>query len=109
MGRVFLVGAGPGDPLLLTLKAKAVLEKADVVVYDRLVSQSILEFAADAAEMIYVGKSPNHHTLPQREIDALLVKKAREGHTVVRLKGETRSSSGGGGGGRGPSGPWGTL
>ncbi|WP_368780802.1 uroporphyrinogen-III C-methyltransferase [Alicyclobacillus fastidiosus] len=87
MGRVFLVGAGPGDPGLLTLKAKSVLERADVVVYDRLVSQPILHIAPDTAEMIYVGKSTDHHTLPQREIDALLVQKAKAGHTVVRLKG----------------------
>lgn len=86
-GFVFLVGAGPGDPGLFTIKGKSVLEKADVVVYDRLVSNQILSWAPVNAELIYVGKASGNHALPQEEINALLVKKAKEGKVVVRLKG----------------------
>ncbi|MCW4015951.1 MAG: uroporphyrinogen-III C-methyltransferase [Candidatus Bathyarchaeota archaeon] len=86
-GKVFLVGAGPGDPKLVTLKAVEVLQEADVVVYDRLVSDSILDYAPKDAEKIYVGKSSDKHELSQEKINELLVKKAREGKKVVRLKG----------------------
>jgi uroporphyrin-III C-methyltransferase len=86
-GKVFLVGAGPGDPQLLTLKAVAVLRESEVVVYDRLVSESVLEFAPEDAEKIYVGKSSEKHELSQEKICQLLVNKALEGKTVVRLKG----------------------
>ncbi len=86
-GRVFLIGAGPGDPGLLTLKAKDCLERSDVVVYDRLVSPEILAFIPGRAERIYVGKEASNHTLPQAEIEALLVETALRGHTVSRLKG----------------------
>lgn len=86
-GRVYVIGAGPGDPGLLTLKAKRYLEQSDVVIYDRLVSAEILSFVPSQAERIYVGKETNHHTLPQPDIDALLVEKALSGHTVSRLKG----------------------
>jgi uroporphyrin-III C-methyltransferase len=86
-GRVFLIGAGPGDPGLLTLKAKDCLEQSDVVVYDRLVSPEILAFIPSHAERIYVGKEANNHTLPQEKIEALLVEKALRGYTVSRLKG----------------------
>lgn len=86
-GFVYLVGAGPGDPGLFTLKGKAVLQKADVVVYDRLVSSQILGLASSKAELIYVGKISGHHAMPQDEINELLVRKAREGKIVVRLKG----------------------
>jgi len=86
-GKVYLVGAGPGDPGLLTLKGKRLLESADVVVYDRLVGDEILAMAGPEAEMIYVGKVSGRHALPQDEINALLVQKAAEGKKVVRLKG----------------------
>jgi uroporphyrin-III C-methyltransferase len=86
-GVVWLVGAGPGDPELLTLKALRLLEAADVVVHDRLTPQPILDLARPGARMIDVGKRKSHHTLPQEGINALLVGLAREGLTVVRLKG----------------------
>lgn len=86
-GFVYLVGAGPGDPGLFTIKGKALLERAQVVVYDRLVSPEILAYANPDAELIYVGKESNRHTLNQDEINALLVEKAAQGKMVVRLKG----------------------
>ena len=86
-GKVFLVGAGPGDPKLVTLKAVEALRQAEVVVYDRLVSESILDFAPKGAQKIYVGKSSEKHQLAQDEINQLLVDLALEGKTVVRLKG----------------------
>ena len=86
-GKVFLVGAGPGDPKLVTLKAVEVLRDAEVVVYDRLVSESILDFAPKDAQKIYVGKSSQKHQLSQPEINQLLVDLALEGKIVVRLKG----------------------
>ena len=86
-GKVFLVGAGPGDPKLLTLKAVEVLKEADVVVYDRLVSDSILGFAPEDAQKIYVGKSSDKHELSQEKINELLVDLALDGKKVVRLKG----------------------
>jgi len=86
-GRVFLVGAGPGDPELLTLRAVRVLGQADVIVYDHLVSAAVLDFARPGAERIYAGKRRNEHTLRQEQINALLVKLARQGRQVVRLKG----------------------
>ncbi len=86
-GRVYLVGAGPGDPELLTLRAVRLLERADVVVYDNLVSNAVLSFVAPAAERIYAGKRRNEHTMRQEQINALLVKLALEGKQVVRLKG----------------------
>ncbi|HUU92505.1 MAG TPA: uroporphyrinogen-III C-methyltransferase [Phycisphaerae bacterium] len=86
-GRVYLVGAGPGDPGLMTLRGREVLATADVVVYDALISERLLDYAPAAAERIYVGKRASRHTLPQDGINALLVEKARAGATVVRLKG----------------------
>ncbi|MCW4035156.1 MAG: uroporphyrinogen-III C-methyltransferase [Candidatus Bathyarchaeota archaeon] len=86
-GKVFLVGAGPGDPKLLTLKAVDVLKQADVVVYDRLVSEVILDYAPQTAERIYVGKSSEKHELSQQKINELLVRLALDGNCVVRLKG----------------------
>jgi uroporphyrin-III C-methyltransferase len=86
-GRVYLVGAGPGDPELLTLRAVRIMAKADVVVYDHLVSDGVLAFLPPKAERIYAGKRRNEHTLRQEQINALLVKLAKEGKQVVRLKG----------------------
>jgi uroporphyrin-III C-methyltransferase/precorrin-2 dehydrogenase/sirohydrochlorin ferrochelatase len=86
-GVVYLVGAGPGDPELLTLRAAKLLGKADVVVYDHLVGAGILEFIGANAERIYVGKEKSRHTLPQDEINNLLVRLAQQGKQVVRLKG----------------------
>lgn len=87
IGRVYLVGAGPGDPELLTLKGQRVLTQADVVVYDRLANPALLAFAPPHTERIYVGKLPDRHTLSQEEINALLVERGLAGQTVVRLKG----------------------
>ncbi len=85
--KVYLLGAGPGDPGLLTLKAKAVLETADVVVYDYLASPALLRHCRPDAEIIYVGKQGGDHTLTQDKINNLLVEKVRSGKTVARLKG----------------------
>ncbi len=86
-GIVYLIGAGPGDPGLFTLKGKMLLEQADVIVFDRLVGDEILSYAPREAEFIYVGKESGRHALSQDEINALLVEKARKGKRVVRLKG----------------------
>jgi uroporphyrinogen III methyltransferase/synthase len=86
-GKVYLIGAGPGDPGLLTLKGKAGLEAADVVVYDRLASDQLLGYARPETEFVYVGKAASRHALRQEEINALLVKLAGEGRVVARLKG----------------------
>ncbi|NQU60619.1 MAG: uroporphyrinogen-III C-methyltransferase [Rhodospirillales bacterium] len=86
--KVFLVGAGPGDPELLTIKAQRILGQADVVVYDRLVSPEILAMVAPGTARINVGKQPNSHPFPQPEINDLLVKLAQSGRrNIVRLKG----------------------
>ena len=84
---VYLVGAGPGDPGLITVRGAEVLARADVVVYDRLVAPPILDLVRRDAERIYVGKEPGRHSLPQAEINALLARLAGEGRRVVRLKG----------------------
>jgi len=86
-GKVYLVGAGPGDPGLLTIKGLECIRRADVIVYDRLVHPTILEHARPDAELIYVGKASSAHTMKQDDINRLLVEKAKEGKTVVRLKG----------------------
>lgn len=87
VGRVTLVGAGPGDPGLITVRGLERLREADVVIYDRLVDESLLAKAPPSAELINAGKVARRHTLRQSEINALLVAKAREGKHVVRLKG----------------------
>ena len=86
-GKVYLVGAGPGDPGLLTLKAKELIEKADVIVYDYLANETFLDYARDHADLIYVGKTGGSHTMKQEDINILLCEKAGEGLNVIRLKG----------------------
>jgi len=87
MGTCFLVGAGPGDLGLVTLRAKECIERAEVIIYDYLSNPEMLKWAAESAEVIYAGKKAGTHTLTQDEINALLVEKARAGKQVVRLKG----------------------
>ena len=86
-GRVFLLGAGPGDPELITLKALRLIQSSDVVVYDRLVSPEILDLIPARVERIDVGKMPNRHKVPQEQINRILLQQARSGARVVRLKG----------------------
>lgn len=86
-GIVYLVGAGPGDPGLITVRGLECIQKADVLVYDRLASTKLLGYAPEHAEMIYVGKSPDQHAMKQGDINRLLADKALEGKVVTRLKG----------------------
>ena len=86
-GKVWLIGAGPGDPELLTVKAARLIARADALVFDHLVGDGIMDLARPDARRIYAGKEASKHTLPQESINSLLVDLAREGLSVVRLKG----------------------
>src|SRR5947207_3293628 len=86
-GIVYLVGAGPGDPGLLTLRGAELLRRAGVVVYDALVNPELLRLAPDGAEIIYGGKRVKDHAISQEDLNKLLIERARQGKTVVRLKG----------------------
>ncbi len=87
MGIVYLVGAGPGDPELITVKGIRCIQQADVILYDRLVNQELLDYAKPNVELINCGKLPNYHLLQQETINRFLVKYAQKGKTVTRLKG----------------------
>src|SRR5579883_3077430 len=86
-GKVYLVGAGPGDPGLLTLKGKSLLERADCVIYDFLANEALLRHTRTDCEKIYVGKGACRHTMRQGRINHLLIEKGQKGLCVVRLKG----------------------
>lgn len=86
-GKVYIVGAGPGDPELATIKAVKLVSKADAIVYDRLIPRELLSHAKPEAELVYVGKEPGRHTMSQEEINRLLYQLACSGKTVVRLHG----------------------
>ncbi|ASK64329.1 uroporphyrinogen-III C-methyltransferase [Virgibacillus phasianinus] len=87
MGKAYLVGAGPGDPDLITVKGLKTIQNSDVILYDRLVNEELLRYAPKQAELIYCGKSPGQHSLTQEKINNLLCKYANEGKVVTRLKG----------------------
>ncbi|WP_173917396.1 uroporphyrinogen-III C-methyltransferase [Halobacillus sp. Marseille-Q1614] len=87
MAKVYLVGAGPGDPELITVKGMKTIAKADVLLYDRLVNEELLQYASPGTKFIYCGKMPDQHTLKQEEINDLLCYYARQGKVVTRLKG----------------------
>ncbi|MGG2092973.1 uroporphyrinogen-III C-methyltransferase [Bacillus sp. S13(2024)] len=87
MGKVYIVGAGPGDPDLISVKGVKCIQQADVILYDRLVNKELLSYAKQEADLIYCGKLPNYHTMKQETIHAFLVKYAKKGKVVTRLKG----------------------
>lgn len=87
MGKIWLVGAGPGDPDLITVKGLKAIQKADVILYDRLISMELLDHAKEGTELIFCGKLPDRHFVQQENINELLVDHARQGKQVVRLKG----------------------
>lgn len=87
MGKVYLVGAGPGDPELLTIRALHIIQMADAILFDRLVSPEVVALAKPSAERIYVGKATDNHTMPQEQISSLLIALAKTGKQVCRLKG----------------------
>ena len=86
-GKVFLVGAGPGDPGLLTIKAYTLLKKCDIVIYDALLNEEIVKYVPEQTEKVFIGKSRHHSRLSQEEVENMMIEKAKEGKTVVRLKG----------------------
>jgi len=86
-GSVYLVGAGPGDPELITVRGMKLLQQADTVIHDRLIPAEVLDYCRENAKIIDVGKYPDHHRISQQEINALLVQYANKGDIVVRLKG----------------------
>ncbi|MED4879344.1 uroporphyrinogen-III C-methyltransferase, partial [Anoxybacillus geothermalis] len=87
IGKVYLVGAGPGDEKLITVYGRECLERADVIIYDRLINRKLLRYAKPGAEVLYCGKEPGKHDTVQEQIHELLVWHAQQGKTVVRLKG----------------------
>ncbi len=87
VGKVYIVGAGPGDPELITVKAARLIGSADVILYDRLVSEETISLAKEGCELIYVGKHPGESSTTQERINEMLVEKAQEGGSIVRLKG----------------------
>lgn len=86
-GKVYLVGAGPGDPDLITVKGLRCIQQADVILYDRLVNPELLKHAREGVQLVYCGKLPHYHTMKQETISRFLVKYAKKGYQVVRLKG----------------------
>lgn len=86
-GKVYIVGAGPGDPDLITIKGLKAIESADVILYDRLINEQLLTYTPAHAKRLYCGKAPSHHAMPQEEINQLMVTLAQKGYTVTRLKG----------------------
>lgn len=87
LSKVYIVGAGPGDPDLITVKGLASIQKADVILYDRLINRELLEHAKEGAQLIYCGKLPDYHAMKQETINRFLVKHAKQGKIVTRLKG----------------------
>lgn len=87
IGKVYIVGAGPGDPELITVKGKRAIQEADIIFYDRLINDQLLAFAKPETELVFCGKKPNYHAIRQETINHLLVKHALKGKVVTRLKG----------------------